>query len=102
MRRNNQKSFAVDADSELLKEFTNQYLKRGFKKFKALEGAIRLWVSLTSAEQTQWIEGKPMPESDGDLDEQIRKFAREFASLTERLEYRAAATGKGKSRRKSG
>ena len=102
MRRNNQKSFAVDIDSQLLKEFTDQYLGRGYKKFKALEGAIRLWVSIGSAEQTQWIEGKVTQASDDDLDEQIRQFARDFAALTGRLKHRAAASSQKTSKRSRG
>ena len=57
MRRSDQKSFGVDIDSELLDKFTEQYNARGFKKYRALEGAMRLWITLTSAEQNQWIEG---------------------------------------------
>jgi len=102
MRRNDQKSFAVDVDSDLLKEFTDQYLSRGLKKYKALEGAIRLWLTLPSQEQTQWIEGKPKPESGDDLDAQIRQFARDFAALTEKLERRASATSAKRTRRQSG
>ena len=102
MRRSDQKSFAVDVDSNLLKEFTDQYLNRGLKKYKALEGAIRLWITLPPQEQTQLIEGKPKPESsDEDLDEEIRAFARSFAVLTQKLERRAAANAQKKPQRKS-
>jgi len=46
MRRNDQKSFGVDVDAGLLDEFTDQYVSRGFKKYRTLEGALRLWVDI--------------------------------------------------------
>jgi len=105
MRRFDQKSFGVDVDSKLLDEFTEQYTSRGFKKYRTLEGALRLWLTLSSQEQIQWIEGNPKPVSsdvDVDLDEEIRVFARSFAVLTKKLQDRAAANTQKKPRRKSG
>ena len=46
MRRIDQKGFGVDVDAELLDKFTDQYVSRGFKKYRTLEGALRLWINL--------------------------------------------------------
>ena len=102
MRRIDQKSFGVDVDSKLLDEFTEQYTARGFKKYRTLEGALRLWLTLSSNEQAQWIEGKTKPVStDEDLDDEIRAFARQFAVLTKKLQNRAKSSAQKKTRRKN-
>lgn len=98
----NRKAFTVEADEELSKAFSEQVDGRGYTKYRAIEGAIRLWLTLTPHEQVELIEGKPKPESsDEDLDEEIRAFARSFAVLTQKLERRASANAQKKPQRKS-
>ena len=99
---NNRKAFTVETDIELSEKFSSQVLERGYTKYRAIEGALRLWITLSPTEQNVWIEGNPKPVSgDEEIDEEIRAFARSFAVLTEKLERRAAASVQKKTQRKS-
>jgi hypothetical protein len=97
-----EKNISAFINSEVSEKFKKQCEARGFTKYRAVEGALRLWLTLTPTEQVGLIEGKVKPVSDDDLDKQIRQFARDFSILAEKLERRGTASGKGKSRRKSG
>jgi len=46
MRRPDQKNFGVNINEEIADTFSEQVESRGQKKFRALEGALRLWVNL--------------------------------------------------------
>ena len=105
MRRINQKSFGVDVDSKLCDEFTEQYIARGFKKYRTLEGALRLWLTLSSHEQTQWVEGKVKPAFSADPSEneiyiELDEIARRFASVNEKIRQTEKANPKFPLKRK--
>jgi len=89
MRRPDQKSFGVDINSKLLDEFIEQYSSRGFKKYRALEGAIRLWLTLASHEQSQWITGKAKPEagiaSDDEILADLDRLAHDVAAMKAKI-----------------
>ena len=52
------KDINAAVDSDLADEFYRQIDARGQKVKRAIAGAIRLWLTLTPAEQNLWIEGK--------------------------------------------
>ena len=104
MRRSDQKSFGVDVDSKLLDEFTEQYIARGFKKYRTLEGALRLWLTLSSEEQTRWIEGKATPvfstdPSENEIYAELDQLARNFASVNAKIRRSEAARKKSRKSR---
>lgn len=101
MAKPGEKNISAYIDSKLSEEFKEHCDDRGIRQYKALEGAIRLWLTLTPTEQILWIQDKAKPASDDDLDEQIRQAARGFAILSEKLANRAASNSKKISRRKS-
>ena len=55
MRRADQKNFGVNINEELADRFSEQIDERGQKKFRAIEGAIKLWLNLPSEVQAQLI-----------------------------------------------
>jgi len=71
-----------------------------------LSAGLILFGKLTSDQQKQAIAEsngvEPTPLTDEDYDEMIRQLARDFATLTEKLEDRASANAQKKPRRKSG
>jgi len=51
------KSFNVDVDEELSDGFSAQVDKRGYTKYRAIEGALRAFMSLPPEEQVKWMVG---------------------------------------------
>ena len=74
MRRSDQKNFGVNINCKIADSFTEQVEQRGQKKFRAIEGSIRLWLSLPSEVQALLI-ANPDIDIDGI-----------YASLSERLQ----------------
>jgi hypothetical protein len=65
-----QKNFSVNINENLSDLFTTQIAERGFTKYRALEGAIRLWLSIPPDEQVKLMvmEGiELIPEDDKEL-----------------------------------
>jgi len=87
----NQKNFNVNINEQLSDDFTEQCDSRGYTKYKALEGALRMWLKLSPQEQVRYIEDKTKPSSN-DLDEEIRELAVRFATLSEKLANRDGST----------
>jgi hypothetical protein len=59
MARNTaEKVLSADLDSELVDKFCEQVDIRGFKKKRAIQGAIELWLSLPSALQAYILGGE--------------------------------------------
>ena len=90
MRKHEQKNVNVNMNSEIADEFAAQVEDRGQKKFRAIEGALRLWLTLTSQDQTRWIEGKAKPVFSTDPDEneiyvELDDLARRFAAVKQKI-----------------
>jgi len=51
MRRPDQKNFGVNINEEISDTFSEQIEARGQKKFRALEGALRLWIDAEMAKK---------------------------------------------------
>jgi hypothetical protein len=73
MRKNNQKGFGVDIDAGIADKFSDQLETRGQKKFRAIEAALKLWVSLPNELQALLI------------DESAQDIENIYDSLTSRL-----------------
>ena len=59
MARNaEEKILSADLDSELVDRFCQQVETRGFKKKRALKGAVELWMSLPAALQAYILGGE--------------------------------------------
>ena len=83
MPQKGKKNINVNIDKKIADEFARQTDERGYTKYRAVEGAFRLWLQANPDEQVKQINGIPKPAaSDEDLDAEIRAFAREFAILT--------------------
>jgi len=97
-----EKNISAYVCPKVAQKLREQTSERGQKIYKAVEGALRLWITLTSTEQSQWIENKVNPEPfDEDLDPEIRAFARASAALTKKLQNRAAASKKKRTQHKN-
>lgn len=77
------KAFTVEADEELSSRFSDQVIERGYTKYRAIEGAVRLWLTLTPTEQNRWIENKPVlkPESAVPSEDEIYRDLESLADL---------------------
>jgi hypothetical protein len=49
------KSFNIDVNENLSDEFSAQVTKRGYTKYRAIEGALRAFMALSPAEQVKWM-----------------------------------------------
>jgi len=102
MPQKGKKNINVNIDKKIADEFARQTDERGYTKYRAVEGAFRLWLQANPDEQVKQINGIPKPAaSDEDLDAEIRAFAREFAILTKKLQNRANASEQKTTRRKN-
>lgn len=85
------KAFTVEADEELSKKFSEQVIERGYTKYRAIEGSLRLWLTLTPHEQVELIEDKSKPVfSDDSIENEIYialdKLARDFVSVNAKIQ----------------
>ena len=101
---NGRKAFTVEANEELSKEFEKQRLARGYTKYRAIEGALRLWLTLSPLEQVKWIEGNPKPVFSDDPTENeilvdLDNLARAVSDVTEKI-ARAEAPRQAKTKKK--
>ena len=104
MRKPEQKNVNVNMNSEIADEFAAQVEDRGQKKFRAIEGALRLWLTLTSQDQTRWIEGKAKPvfstdPSENEIYDELDQLARNFASVNAKIRRSEAARKKSRKSR---
>jgi len=58
------KAFTVDADEFLSEKFSKQVLDRGYTKYRAIEGAMRLWLNLPTEMQATLIENPDLDMKD--------------------------------------
>jgi len=66
-----------------------------------------LWLTLSPREQTDWINGKPMPvysgnQADNEIFQDLAKLADDFAAVTEKIQKNESARKKGPQTRKQG
>jgi len=84
MPKTGQKNFNVNIEEKLAIKFDDQITMRGYTKYRAIEGALRLWLTLTPHEQVALIEGKlPMQKMEGNRIEQLKLLLREFVRISE-------------------
>lgn len=77
MRSPEHKNVNVNMDSEIADRFAEQVEKRGQKKFRAIEGAIKLWISLPNEVQSLLIASPSK--------EELREIEEIFAGLRNQL-----------------
>ena len=92
-----EKNVSAYVEPEVAEAFSKQVESRGQLKRRAVEGALRMWLTLSPQEQVGWIQGKTT-QTTGDLDDDIRDLAVRFARLTEKLESRDSTKSQKKTR----
>jgi len=98
------KNINAAIDSEVAEKFYSQIDERGQKIFRAVEGALRLWLTLSSEDQTRWIEGKATPvfstdPSENEIYAELDQLARNFASVNAKIRRSEAARKKSRKSR---
>ena len=104
LRMNDRKAFTVEANEELSKRFSEQVEERGYTKYRAIEGAIRMWLTLTPHEQVELIKGKTKPGADtpskDEVYTEIEKLALQWKLTNEKIQAFQAANRQIKTRRR--
>jgi hypothetical protein len=89
MAQPGEKNISAFINQQVSEDFKNQCEKRGFIKYKAIEGALRLWLTLSQQEQVELIEGiskhKDKMDSDDDIMDDLDRLAREVAAIKSRI-----------------
>ena len=106
MAQPGEKNISAFIDPKVSEAFKDQCEARGITKRKAVEGALRAWITMTPTEQNLWIENKTKPVFSADPQENeiyslIDQGARIFAEIDTKIRRSEAASEKNKKNRRS-
>ena len=101
-----EKNISAFITPEVSEQFKQQCESRGFTKYRAVEGALRLWVTLDPIKQLELIEGRTTPVFSKNPDEneiyvELDDLARKFAAVNEKIRRNEAGKPKISRKRKA-
>ena len=82
MPQKGKKNFNVNVDLEIAESFDEQTAAKGYTKYRAVEGALRLWLTSSPEQQVKVMNGLSITPPETDRVRRIVELLEEFRRLT--------------------